>query len=979
MRIETNTPKRVMDFMRLLSLSISFLVYTTIRPAGQLGVWIAMLGFIVTAQPVGAEEPPVVDVLEPFIITEIMYDAAGSDTDHEWIELLYQGTTNTTLVTGRSNQAWRIFDRSAHTLEDTDPPQIIPPQSLLILASDPETFRLAYPTHTGVIFKSAISLANSAGQIRLSSDGGSTWFHERSYEETFGAAGNGKTLEWIEDGWHESSAVGGTPGVLTTMVPLPRSETPAPKPIPSESPSPSLSPPPTSSPSPTPSVSPAPSPTPSSTPAPSPSPTPSPSVAPPNVVISEFMYDLPGSDTGGEWLEILNRGSGAAVIRDGRIKQSWRVDDGDPHILTLVAGTASIESGGFGIIARDPDRFRLTYPSYTGSLWKSSISLPNSDGNVAISADGGLTWLDRVIYRKDLGAAGNGKTLELTAEGWQESIVTGGTPGGPPVILAPAPPVGVSPGSDAAVQPPGTPGSSSATPTEILPPPAELRLTELLYDAPGSDTGQEWLEFQNIGLLPVTISPGPGKKSWRLRIGEQNHILEIQHGSATIKPGEFFLVLHKKAVAMATIPILGSVLTASFSLANTEGKVSLVDALDRQVASFGYQKEMGAVGDGRSLVRTADGSWRPSQYPGGSPGQENPVYEPPQIPKLLITEISPAPLPGQEEWIELWNPTSDPVDLTGWLLDDQLHGASRPYLIPSGQLLPNQYRIFPKNETLLSLHNTSDEVHLIHPEGGVVASQFYRDGVDGQTWAYAQEHEQWAWSDEGSPGAATPERSLPLVLLKDQTILVTDEQSNLVVLVDQTQAQPYQPTLPAGSHVALEAEVAESFAKSALVVVPEVIESVKIIFSIPTGTKPSISAGDTIEIRGYLERDDETHLVIVRVIDPETVTVTPQVTITTRPIRRPRPTRARPQTPLRPAVRPVSGQHFLSLPNLARPGPIDLLGELRSLPRVPSWTPTSQWAMLLGILGLMIIFRRGPHGKTTGSVGQQPDRHEAFR
>lgn len=911
-------------------------------------MWISVCLVANQPQPLFAEEPVLPELIPPpqsFRVTEIMYDAQGSDTDQEWIEVLYEGIVPVTLVTGRSSLAWRVSDRANHTLVDTEPPQVIESNTIFIIASDAALFRTTYPTYTGPLYQSAISLPNSSGQIRLSADGGMTWFHERTYDATLGGAGNGRTLEWYDETWHESGLIGGTPGVVTLIAPL---LPPVPDPVPTPS---SL---PASAPSPVVSPTPSPVPSPSLMPAP-----PSVPVPAPDVILTEFMYDLPGSDTGGEWIEFKNRGSAEVTIRDGRIKNSWRVDDGDPHILTLVAGEPSLPPGGYGLIARDPGRFRMTYPAYTGPLWKSSISLSNTEGRVAISADGGQTWLDQVTYRKDNGAAGNGKSLELTEIGWKESALIGGTPGSMPVILPPPPPVPTSP--DLAPAQPSPVGSS---PEALTPPsPAELRLTEVLYDAPGSDSGQEWLEFQNVGLRPVTIGTGPGKASWRLRIGERNHILELQQGSATIAPGAFGLILPNEAFPTLAISVSGIVLSASFTLANTQGTISLVDELARSVTSFSYQKDMGAIGDGRSLSRLADGTWRPSQFLGGSPGESNPAYQPAVIPAIEITEIYPAPQSDEEEWIELWNPTDQAVPLAGWLLDDQRAAASRPYEIPEGSLRPNEYRVFRKSETQLSLQNASDEVHLIHPGGGIVDSQFYTEATTGQSWSYLANRDEFTWTTP-SPGGRAAEIDPPLVLDSDETILVTHLDAGIPVLIDQTQAQPYAPTLPTGSHVALTGQVVASHAKSAVVEIPDAPQ-IKVIFSLPPGEKPSISAGDTIQIRGHLEKNPESVPSIVRVTDTASVIVISPIAAAVRPARRAGVSST-------PRIRSLLNPPHVSQPSLpslildhsVRADPRDLLSQLRPPPPIFSWTMPSHWVMLLGILGLFIMFRRDPRGPT---------------
>lgn len=102
------------------------------------------------------------------------------------------------------------------------------------------------------------------------------------------------------------------------------SPTPAPDPTPTPTPSPDPNPAPDPSPTPTPSPDPAPTPSPDPTPTPDPSPSPDPTPAPtysPNIIISEFLPNPDGIDSGEEWIEFYNNSSVAVDI------SGWKIDD----------------------------------------------------------------------------------------------------------------------------------------------------------------------------------------------------------------------------------------------------------------------------------------------------------------------------------------------------------------------------------------------------------------------------------------------------------------------------------------------------------------------------------------------------------------------------------------------------------------------------------------------------------------------------
>ena len=74
-----------------------------------------------------------------------------------------------------------------------------------------------------------------------------------------------------------------------------------------------------------------------------------------DIVINEVMYNLKtDSDDGREWVEITNTGSSAVAIATS----TWRFfENNKNHELSLFQGSASIEVGGFAIIADDPQKF----------------------------------------------------------------------------------------------------------------------------------------------------------------------------------------------------------------------------------------------------------------------------------------------------------------------------------------------------------------------------------------------------------------------------------------------------------------------------------------------------------------------------------------------------------------------------------------------------------------------------------------------
>lgn len=113
------------------------------------------------------------------------------------------------------------------------------------------------------------------------------------------------------------------------------------------------------------------------------------------------------------------------------------------------------------------------------------------------------------------------------------------------------------------------------------------------------------------------------------------------------------------------------------------------------------------------------------------------VTKPIYASSVQISEFLPNPVGSDtdEEFIELYNTSTDAVALDAWQLDDQ-SGGSAPYTIPSGtQIGGKSWRVFKRSETKLALNNSGDEVRLIDPNSEVRASANYSGTVpDGQSY-----------------------------------------------------------------------------------------------------------------------------------------------------------------------------------------------------------------------------------------------------
>lgn len=140
--------------------------------------------------------------------------------------------------------------------------------------------------------------------------------------------------------------------------------------------------------------------------------------------------------------------------------------------------------------------------------------------------------------------------------------------------------------------------------------------------------------------------------------------------------------------------------------------------------------------------------------------------------QLLITELLPNPGGGDSEWIEIYNPTDQPIIITGWKLMDK---SKRCYTFSAldfveiqaednteddqnpGDIIisPKQYLLFDQDVTGIHLNNSGgEEVYLLDGDDNIIDTVTYASTAK-RDYAYVlAPNEKWFWTEEATPGAA---------------------------------------------------------------------------------------------------------------------------------------------------------------------------------------------------------------------------------
>jgi hypothetical protein len=140
---------------------------------------------------------------------------------------------------------------------------------------------------------------------------------------------------------------------------------------------------------------------------------------------------------------------------------------------------------------------------------------------------------------------------------------------------------------------------------------------------------------------------------------------------------------------------------------------------------------------------------------GDTPGQD---ASEPQATYLgaEITELMPDPASPQtdtnDEFIELYNPYGEEVDLNGYVLKTGTNWTYK-YTISDVTIDPYGYVALTSAQTHLSLSNSGSGVRLYDPAGNLVSeAPSYGKAQTGNSWAKGADG-QWGWSTKPTPGA----------------------------------------------------------------------------------------------------------------------------------------------------------------------------------------------------------------------------------
>ncbi|MEM6343569.1 MAG: lamin tail domain-containing protein [Bacteroidota bacterium] len=417
--------------------------------------------------------------------------------------------------------------------------------------------------------------------------------------------------------------------------------------------------------------------------------------------INEINYHYetdPNSLDAGDWIELFNP---MGVSRDISNWQLW-VDD---TLFNIPTGT-TIGANGYYVLVRDQVDFLQSHPNTTPISPSFGFALPNNGARLAIVDDQGciqtyLQYTDDEPWPKVVDGEGPSLSLidnpaNLTQPlSWQTSSAIAGTPG----------------------------SANDLTPCQTVP----IVINEIYYRGPSNPNPGDWLELYNPTAIPQDLS------GWELHAS--NRFFRFPPG--TLIPAFGYTVIVENQLSFAPIyPWLSNPLGNMGFGFDGDGEYVALFSAERCLVDFvkyndspPWPQSPDGLGPSLSLIAPGlnnelAGSWAGSNLGGapfGTPGSANNIPDPCQNVsnderEILINEIaynSPAGYDGGN-WLELHNPTANPVDLSFW----ELHEADSVFSIPPGTLIPAQgYLLIAETPTALQALIPSITATILGPTG----------------------------------------------------------------------------------------------------------------------------------------------------------------------------------------------------------------------------------------------------------------------
>ncbi|MHC4758594.1 MAG: CotH kinase family protein, partial [Planctomycetota bacterium] len=264
-----------------------------------------------------------------------------------------------------------------------------------------------------------------------------------------------------------------------------------------------------------------------------------------------------------------------------------------------------------------------------------------------------------------------------------------------------------------------------------------LRITEIMYHPQDSndpnDPNGEFIELKNIGGSSINLNMVRFSDGVDFTFGDQ----VLAAGAYTVVVPDITVFEDKYG---SGINIAGEY---AGRLSNGGEEVVIRDAVNNSILEFDYEDDWYPITDGHGFSLTVlnelnpdpnswDGkfNWRPSVDVNGSPGADDggAIHNPDAI---IINEVLAHSHDEDPDWIELYNTTGSPINISGWFFSDDKDDLKKfeiqtmPSIPSGGYVVFNQDSYFgdegnPGCNTAFALSENGEAVYLTSGSGGEI-------------------------------------------------------------------------------------------------------------------------------------------------------------------------------------------------------------------------------------------------------------------
>jgi predicted extracellular nuclease len=233
------------------------------------------------------------------------------------------------------------------------------------------------------------------------------------------------------------------------------------------------------------------------------------------------------------------------------------------------------------------------------------------------------------------------------------------------------------------------------------------------------------------------------------------------------------LLLATETASDGALPLISGMATTGGEVRLLRPKTSVAPEMVQDLVGYGTAQSYEGSGPasaplaGRSIVRQQDSAHKyidsndngrdfiliPSENePGrGATGSSGSTYLDPEITEVFPDPASPQ-LDSADEFIELYNPYDESIDLGGYALKTGTTW-SHSYILHSQTIVPHGYVALRAEQTHLSLSNSGSGVRLYDPNGLLLAeAPTYGKAQTGNSWV-PNDDGTWVWTTTPTPGS----------------------------------------------------------------------------------------------------------------------------------------------------------------------------------------------------------------------------------